>query len=150
MWGSDRVLLGDPVRDGFRPAGGEGDHGVIAIALAGQFGGVVSMDFELDADARAGEGIDPGADGEAVAETERAFEIDMGGLDDPAVAGLEEFFHGHAVAAAHLVIAGGQDIIEVAAAMDVAVHVQVVGADLEFGGKDGSAEVHKMIKPGEG
>lgn len=138
--GSDGITGGDGVGDGFGAAGGDVHEGVMAMAVAAQLLGIGAADFEVDADGVAVHGVDPGGDGEAVAEAEGAFVGDVGGALVPGEADAEEFLHGHAVAAGHLVEAGGEDVIEVTAAVDVLEHVDVVGAHLHFGGEAGSAE----------
>jgi len=104
----------------------------VEFALAAAFAVGLAIDFEVDEDAVAVHFLDPGADDEAFAQAEGAFELDGGFANDPAVALVEEGFHGHAVAARHLVVSGGEDIIQVTAGVDMFVHVDVVRADLEF------------------
>lgn len=133
--GSDGITGGDGFGDGFGPAGCDVHQCVMAMAVAAQLLGFGAADFEVDADGVAVHGVDPGGDGEAVAEAEGAFVGDVGGALVPGEADAEELLHGHAVAAGHLVEAGGEDVIEVTAAVDVLEHVDVVGAHLHFGGE---------------
>ena len=100
------------------------------------------------ADARAPKGdvgpvdfVDPGADDDAL-DLQRALEFHVRGAHDPAETGADEFVHGVAVAALHLVVARGEDVIEVAAAVDMLVHVDVVRTREELGFEAGAAEGH--------
>jgi hypothetical protein len=77
--------------------------------------------------------LNPGADDEIIAQAERSFEFEMASADEPAVAGLNELLHRHVVTSRHLIVTRRQHIVQVTTGMHVLVHVDVVGAYLQFG-----------------
>jgi hypothetical protein len=83
-----------------------------------------------------------GADENFVTEGEAAFVVDVGGFDIPAKTAFEEVVHRHLVAAFHLIKSSGENVVEIARIMDVAIHVDVVGADIERGFEGGKFSVH--------
>src|SRR2546423_701225 len=64
----------------------------------------------------------------------------MGGFDVPAVARVDKLLHGHLVAAFHLIVARGEHVIKVTAAMHVLVHIDIIWPRLQFGFKPAPAQ----------
>jgi hypothetical protein len=77
--------------------------------------------------------FDPGPDNNFVAESERALVFNVRGIHYPSVPKRNEFLHRHFVAALHLIVPCGKNVIQIPRIVDVLVHVNVVGPNLEFG-----------------
>ena len=124
------------------------NHHVIKIAVAAYFAGGFVAKAEFYAAAFVVDAFDASFYDEVVAHGEGTFIIYVGSAYYPAKTALHKFFHGHAVAAFHLIIPGGQYIIKIFAVVYVLKHVDIVGAYAKFGfegGVDGSIHRANII-----
>ncbi len=139
---SNRIGSGDVFGDDGRSTCFSINHDVVEIAFGTDFLIALFYDFEFDTYAVATHFGNVGADENFVTEGEAAFVVDVGGFDIPAKTAFEEVVHRHLVAAFHLIKSSGENVVEIARIMDVAIHVDVVGADIERGFEGGKFSVH--------
>ena len=111
------------------------------MAVEAALAGFLPLDLETHPHGVGGEFLDPGAHDETVAQAEWAQEVHLDGGHVPAEASPDELLPRHPVAARHLVVAGGEHIIHVAAAVHVLEQVDVVRPHLQLGFEFG-VDVH--------
>lgn len=129
------VVLDDRLGDHDCLAGRCVNHCTDEVPLCGKLARFFLEHLEAHLDVAPVEGIQPCLNDDCVRHRKSPLELDMESLLVPVPAVPEEFLHGHAVATTHLVVARKEDIVEILRAVHMVVHVNVVGADAEFGGE---------------
>ena len=125
-------MVNHPLRDLLNSSGPDVDECADEITFGGHLA-IRSKNLESDFHVCLLEGIKPCPHHNLFSHIQLALELDVEDLLVPVPAALQEFFHRHAIAAPHLVVAGKEHVVEVLRAVDMVVHIDVVRADDELG-----------------
>ena len=122
----------DVVGDCCCPPGVGVDQVALEVAFAAEFIVVFSVHLELNIHAAFKNFRDAGCYRKMVSQLQRPNELDVRRFDHPAKTTLHERLHRHYVVALHLIEPGRENVVEIPARVDVAVHVDVVRSNLHL------------------
>jgi hypothetical protein len=103
------------------------------IPFGGEFHRLLLVHLEPDLHIGLAKRVQPCPDDDPLCECNCPLELNVKSLLVPVPAALDEFLHRHAIASTHLIVACKEYVVQIPGAVDVVVHVNIVGSDDEFG-----------------